>query len=166
MKLCHVCNEKKKITVMYGIKTEKPVRMCNHCGRKPENYHIRLLNAKLPPPKPVEKPFPLEAIDGGIIDPFVFHRREERRVLKARRARLKKYGLTEQQYNIMVAEQQGLCKICKTSPERLVIDHCHETGEVRGLLCHYCNVGLGWFRDSTDSLKSAIKYLNSTESVV
>lgn len=161
-KLCHVCNEKKKITVMYGTKTETPTRMCKECGRKPENYHVRLLNAKLPPPKPAKEPFPLEAIDGGIIDPFALHRMKDR----ARRARLRKYGLTEQQYNTMVDEQQGLCKICKTFPERLVIDHCHETGEVRGLLCHYCNVGLGWFRDSTDSLKSAIKYLNSTESVV
>lgn len=59
-------------------------------------------------------------------------------------------------------EQGGLCAICK-APEALdrtlSLDHCHETGEIRGLLCNACNVGLGCFRDSPDKLIAASEYL-------
>ena len=65
-------------------------------------------------------------------------------------------------YN-MLDKQQYTCKICgiKGTIKTLFIDHNHSTGKVRGLLCHYCNTGLGFFKDSTSSLKSAIKYLKA-----
>lgn len=59
-------------------------------------------------------------------------------------------------------EQNGLCAICKlpeASDRSLSLDHCHETGKIRGLLCNACNVGLGSFRDSPENLIAASEYL-------
>lgn len=69
------------------------------------------------------------------------------------------YGLTLEQYNFMRAEQQDLCKMCNKKPKRiLVIDHNHDTGEIRGLLCHGCNRAIAIF-DNPELLQAAKKYL-------
>lgn len=61
-----------------------------------------------------------------------------------------------------MAENQGWsCLICNQVVERLYLDHCHETGKIRGLLCLQCNSGLGSFRDDPDRLASAIRYLQA-----
>jgi hypothetical protein len=60
----------------------------------------------------------------------------------------------------MLDEQGGVCALCRDpAKESLVIDHCHTTGSVRGLLCHHCNVGLGFLRDDPDVMAAAIEYL-------
>ena len=58
-------------------------------------------------------------------------------------------------------EADGKCMICGDSQtgRKLAIDHCHQTGKMRGVLCHHCNVGLGHFRDNPDLLLAAINYL-------
>lgn len=59
---------------------------------------------------------------------------------------LRKYGLSEAQYQAMAEKQGGKCAICQgvsKTGRRLSIDHCHSTGRVRGLLCDGCNLGLG-----------------------
>lgn len=79
------------------------------------------------------------------------------------RRRLKTYGLTQNQYDEMLAAQGGLCAICKTpEPGRKTwaIDHCHDTGVVRGLLCLACNSGIGHLRDSAELLLSAAEYIS------
>jgi len=83
----------------------------------------------------------------------------------ARVARLKKYGLTPHAYDEMVARQKGLCAICGLPPigqrgkDMLHVDHDHDTGVVRGLLCHMCNKALGLFKDRSGNLWMAHKYL-------
>lgn len=64
------------------------------------------------------------------------------------------------------ANQNGSCKVCNKQLTRVhgtgdsvVVDHCHNTGRVRGLLCNECNRGLGYFRDSQTSLLNAARYL-------
>jgi hypothetical protein len=73
------------------------------------------------------------------------------------------YGITIGQYYSMLANQSGACAICGSKDpgryERFVVDHCHSTGEVRGLLCHHCNLMLGHARDLEATLTKAIKYL-------
>ena len=78
---------------------------------------------------------------------------------------LAKYGITAEDYSYMLEQQQGGCAICfqsNPSGRRLAVDHNHDTGEVRGLLCGRCNVGLGNFGDNVDNLEAAIDYLNYT----
>ena len=85
--------------------------------------------------------------------------------IKARRVyNLKaKFGITREEYNRMLAWSNGGCAICgaKTSRNRqeLGVDHNHKTGEVRGLLCHRCNMGIGHFNDSLRLLTIAVAYL-------
>jgi hypothetical protein len=72
---------------------------------------------------------------------------------------LRKYGISIEDYEQMVAVQGGLCAICGTSAERLVVDHCHESGNIRSLLCNRCNLGIGLFEDNEDILILAAKYI-------
>lgn len=77
------------------------------------------------------------------------------------------YGIDMHKYQEMLQEQSGVCKICRkegfllaeSHKMKLVVDHCHETGIIRGLLCHNCNRGLGLFQDSVDNLNNAVNYL-------
>lgn len=71
----------------------------------------------------------------------------------------KKYGLTPDEHKLLI-ELDPVCAICGSS-DRLAVDHCHDTGRVRGRLCMSCNTGLGFFRDKTDLLRSAIEYLET-----
>ena len=67
---------------------------------------------------------------------------------------------------ISLARSQGnCCAICGAKPKgrRLAVDHDHKTGKVRGLLCMFCNTGLGKFRDDPKLLKKAIGYLESSK---
>lgn len=85
--------------------------------------------------------------------------------IEARRSMLKrKYNISLEEYDNMLLKQEGKCKICGSIKSEhkssvLYVDHCHTTGNIRGLLCHHCNYGLGGFRDNQDFLLSAINYL-------
>jgi len=81
--------------------------------------------------------------------------------------RCKKFGITVEQYEQMIVQQENRCAICSKHYDdfngrgkNFHIDHCHESGEVRGLLCSNCNTGLGQFKDNVKALESAIIYLN------
>jgi hypothetical protein len=62
----------------------------------------------------------------------------------------------------MIEAQGGLCAICEGPLERPHVDHDHETGKVRGVLCFNCNGGLGKFADSADLLQRAAEYLQQS----
>ena len=89
-----------------------------------------------------------------------------------RRSILKKrYGITANQYDQMVIDQDNGCAICGSKEvggrgegTRLAVDHDHKTGKVRGLLCTNCNNGLGRFKDDPDLLTKASEYLKSHSS--
>lgn len=77
------------------------------------------------------------------------------------------FGITLAEYDAMFEAQDGLCAICqqpetctyKGTLKRLAVDHCHTTGQVRGLLCRQCNTALGSFGDDVELLMRAINYL-------
>lgn len=78
------------------------------------------------------------------------------------KARLKnEFGLSIEQFDAMLAAQNGVCAICKRpDPTRqLSVDHDHKTGRVRQLLCNRCNPALGYVQDDVEILKSMIVYL-------
>lgn len=87
----------------------------------------------------------------------------ERQAKNARRYSLRRLGLTPEQYDAMLAEQQFSCAICKTHQtefkRRLAVDHCHTTGKVRALLCDNCNKGIGCLKEDAGILSAAIVYL-------
>ena len=71
-----------------------------------------------------------------------------------------KYGITREELDALVLEQEGRCAICEQPMADARIDHDHRTGEVRGLLCHACNIGLGLFGDSPERLQGAAGYVS------
>ena len=75
------------------------------------------------------------------------------------------YGLSLDDYSELLTKQNNKCAICATSESdhqsgRFLVDHNHDTGEVRGILCNSCNSGIGFFNDDKEKLSNAIKYLD------
>ena len=81
------------------------------------------------------------------------------------------YGITLLEYEALLAKQNGVCAICRqpektldkksNSPRRLAVDHCHTTDKIRGLLCFYCNTGIGKFGDNPQLIERAAEYVRS-----
>ena len=69
------------------------------------------------------------------------------------------YGITLEQWDRMIIRQLGCCAICGEQSRDLHVDHCHETGKIRALLCHKCNRGLGLFEDEPERLREAARYI-------
>lgn len=78
------------------------------------------------------------------------------------------YGITETVYNKMKEDQSNLCFLCNSEgfaigknnhTEKLAVDHCHETGKIRKLLCHNCNRALGLLKDNPELMRKAAEYV-------
>lgn len=84
-----------------------------------------------------------------------------------------RYGIGLIEYERLLEEQNHRCAICggegfklkEDQNTKLVIDHDHDTGEVRGLLCHNCNRALGLFQDNPDRIKQALAYLEGATTI-
>ncbi len=129
--------------------------LCSACYQK---AYINKKSATCHP----EKPHVSKGLCGACYKK-TFSREHQTKI--ARKYNLKKfYGLTVEQYDQMRAEQANVCAICQTHPTAkkgsFHVDHNHNTGKIRGLLCHNCNVGLGVFKDDTALLTKAIEYLD------
>lgn len=106
---------------------------------------------------------------------FAYYRRNKEKLVaqnRARRARtpgarlMERHGITYDDYKEMFRAQGEVCALCRLpgKPRRnnvmpLVVDHCHETKRIRGLLCHGCNLALGKLGDTIPSLARALAYL-------
>jgi hypothetical protein len=84
----------------------------------------------------------------------------------------RRYGLTLDEAKVKLQEQDGLCAICKKKlcfiegkkgRDKPVVDHCHNTKKVRGILCIPCNLALGYMYDNPNLLQSAITYLQRNQ---
>ena len=108
------------------------------------------------------------------------HQREVAKAYRARRPDIYRnsilkfnYGITVVEYEKMLADQGGVCAVCGREetqrhnrtgrPRRLAVDHDHETGEVRGLLCAPCNQTIGLMDESPERLKAVIQYLQRNQ---
>lgn len=79
------------------------------------------------------------------------------------------YGLSSNDYNLILKQQNGSCAICGISQselkgrfKNLCVDHCHTTGKVRGLLCQGCNRGIGLLKDNVSVLEKAASYIKKS----
>ena len=130
-------------------KTERRRRVARECT-------ARLSVASIPPPLP-------GFYVVGVAAPPARGAWHAKRSAKLRRT----YGITIADFEAMLAEQGGVCAICRRSetvewcgkPRALNVDHCHVTGVVRGLLCNFCNHALGAFDDDPARLRLAADYL-------
>lgn len=95
---------------------------------------------------------------------------KKHRTRQIEQMRIRKYGVSDEDYEILLARQKGRCAICGTttpSRQRLTfdVDHDHKTDVVRGLLCSNCNRAIGLMNDDVDALRKAANYLERYESV-
>ncbi len=89
-------------------------------------------------------------------------RHEAQRTGARRRHLGRKYGITHEQYEAMLAAQGGVCACCGTSEsgrDKWLVDHDHTTGRVRGLLCFNCNIGIGKLGDDEAGILRALAYM-------
>ncbi len=93
-----------------------------------------------------------------------------RNPLKVRDNKLRtKFGITLEQYNELSNRQSNVCAVCfkpevvkrKDKLKTLAVDHCHETGKIRGLLCSKCNMAIGLVKDNVDTLLKMVDYLKA-----
>lgn len=107
-------------------------------------------------------------------------RNPEKAQILARRTsinrRFKKHGLTQEQYISLLASQNNVCAACHETPvtsavrnsaiafDNFVIDHCHASGVVRGIVCNTCNVALGMIRDNPNTARKLAAYLEAFNS--
>lgn len=76
------------------------------------------------------------------------------------------YNLSIEEYVTMLAKQQGKCAICGCTEsrdgKRFAVDHCHDTGKIRGLLCRPCNSAIGFLNDNASIARAAADYLEAS----
>lgn len=155
MKLCRKCNITKSLD-SFGKDTKRKggiTSACKECRNK-NSYAWNKAN-----PEKVKEANSLNRINRKeyYSDPV--------RKMKYRNLDLqKRFGISQLEYEQMFEAQDGVCAICKKfrlnkGKKYMAVDHCHKTGKVRGILCHFCNRAIGLFDDDQKLLTQAIEYL-------
>jgi hypothetical protein len=137
-------------------------RWCQDCratreiARGQERIAVRRCHTcQAPVPEAARKP------GTTVCDNCRAEKRRDRQAYERRRS-LRKYGLTQEQYDQLLASQAGRCAACGTDEpgaKGWCIDHCHKSGRVRALLCSRCNVILGWVDEDPAVLRSLADWL-------
>jgi hypothetical protein len=161
MKRCRECNESKPLDGFYRAKGMRDgyrseCKACN-LGRRKRWY---MNNAA----KEIER---VQAWRDANPEQYAETQRRYKSTIDypavMRAAHLKrKYGITPEEYDARLAEQGGGCAVCGRPPKAgksLHVDHDHETGYVRGLLCFSCNAALGHFQDDLERIDAALIYV-------
>lgn len=165
-KICPVCNTEKNIQDF-----EKNKRRCKKCRNLQANRWYKENNERMKE----------QARERYKKDPKKYLERNKKSLNKEKKSEYMKewhkankdkvkdyyykklYGISISDFDSIYEKQNGGCAICreKKNKKDLCVDHNHESGEVRGLLCGKCNFGLGQFQDNISILKKAILYLTN-----
>lgn len=134
--------------------SKRILRTCKHCGvRKPlEDFYAWSNGKRHRGCKPCTLRKQREYYES---------RKEQKQEIRRRNHLKRKYGLSPEDYEAMRSQTAGACQICGKPQKKLLVDHDHATGRVRGLLCKTCNWGLGQFYDSPELLMKAVDYLDA-----
>lgn len=129
-------------------------------------YRARRLAAGFPEPQPTVRECDVCGVEYRRAGRRVLYCSDEcRKTARSIRSHLRLYGLTKADFRALLVKQGGVCAICEqpdtTAKGILSVDHDHATGQVRGLLCHRCNVGLGHFQDDPTLLTRAAVYVGA-----
>lgn len=155
MKKCKLCHETKPETEFHKAKVNKDgtVLTKNHCktclnSRRLEQWHAM--------PKEDRQEYNRKNRERLGKDYFKDYRLRNR------------YGLTLEEHRVMMNNQNGKCSICETelTEENCRVDHHHESGKVRDLLCHHCNALIGFSRENIRIMEQAIEYLKKHDKVL
>jgi hypothetical protein len=140
-KICTICKEKKELNKFHSD-PKKRLGVSQRCGACSSKMVKKIRDLKRKDPTWVAQ----ERL------------RSRSKLFKCR------YGITLEAYDQLAKSQDNLCKICSKLPKNgryLVVDHCHKTGKIRGLLCDGCNVAIA-ILDNKGLLDKALTYLNVT----
>ncbi|MFF4016802.1 endonuclease VII domain-containing protein [Streptomyces sp. NPDC001843] len=139
-----------------------------HCRNCATNYHRRVLDPPVHGPADHVPEGHKRCRGCGEVKPHSeWHRKGDGLASRCKACRAadapaqhlrRKYGITEAERDELIAAQGGVCCICLFAPA-VHVDHCHNTGRVRGVLCFNCNSGLGLLRDDPDAMYRAADYL-------
>jgi len=161
MKRCRLCNQTKPLDAFYAMKGMRDGHRneCKTCTLE----RRRAAYAANPQPT-IER---VQAWRDANPERYAENQRRYKSTIDypavMRAAHLKrKYGISVEQYEARLREQGGGCAVCARPPKlgtSLHVDHDHETGCVRGLLCFSCNAALGHFQDDLDRIDAALHYV-------
>jgi hypothetical protein len=162
-KICNVCKTEKSLDFFYLAKNGTFGRRgdCKECKRAKKRAHNTLpsAQAKAKAYREANKDREREQARKRDATPEAKQHRSERRMIKSS-------GLTIEKYNLLFEKQKGICLVCEKSPapgNKLVPDHNHETGEIRGLLHIKCNLGIGNLQDDPILCRKAATYLETAK---
>ncbi len=168
MKTCKVCGETKPLEDFYQMAEMRDGHRndCKACNlaAKAQRY-----GADPEPAKERVRQWQRENPDRVNEYRRRYNASTERKAANRRGHLKRKFGLTPEEYDEMLASQDGVCGICKRPPTEgisLHVDHDHETGQIRGLCCFRCNNALGDFDDDPARLAAAMAYLDRHDPVV
>lgn len=157
------------------VQADMLFKICNRCTKEKPIADFPLNGKSKSTGKPYIRSFCKDCCDKSAKE--FYQKFKEKRILKQRKYNLdnpgyyynsvyiRKYGITEDDYNKMFDAQHGKCFICHTHQSelkiKLAVDHNHSTGKVRKLLCNNCNRTLGYVKENTTVLNNMIEYLKS-----
>jgi hypothetical protein len=162
VKLCKHCGETKSLDDFYGDRKAKD-------GRRPEckacNLASRAKAYAANPQPTIDRVKKWQQENAGRLNAYrrQYRSRPDRKAADREGHLKRKYGITLEDYDRMFDAQGGVCAICgEARPEErtLHVDHDHETGAIRGLLCFRCNNALGDLREDVDLFQAAVNYLD------
>lgn len=159
-KKCKECGKRKPID-QFHLKRGKPQAKCKKCRSK---YMANRYQANIEVEQAKRRKNYYDNREKILLERKEFYEANKDEINLQRR--LKKYGLTKDQYFDMLTAQDFKCanKACKSKNLDLAIDHCHVSLAVRGILCDNCNTALGLLKDCPDAIDGLKTYLKNTRS--
>lgn len=149
-RVCNACGIEKDIDEFYNDKSR--IGGKSYTCKKCKNSHSKTYQSRLTQ----------DDYDNGVLNNA---KRRARYYAKYKDTSIKNYGLIRKygididKFNEMLEETNGVCQICGNDMKKVVIDHNHRTGKVRGIICGHCNSLLGFAKDDIKTLEMCIKYL-------